>query len=337
MILSSNDKEKSMQEMQDYSLNQAAVGMIQDVIARADEYQIHSWKAKCGSTLVDMGLNCPGSWKAGQAFVEIGYGGLGKATYGKFEIGHFTVPSIDVWVDHPVLAVVASQAGCWELGRGELAMIGSGPARAVALADRWAGHGYRDTKATKVVVQLQTNRVPSDDLCLAVANACHVAPDEVYVVFAPTACLVGAVQVASRTVEQVMIKLFLRGFDIHTVKHGFGMAPVAPLVKDEVEAMGRANDALFYGATTVLYADAPDEVIAPIVEGFCFDVNSGEFWGTPFVSIFRHFHCNWFEVPDLIDSPAKLIINSLQTGHSFVGGQINLQVLSHSYFGVDLP
>jgi methenyltetrahydromethanopterin cyclohydrolase len=325
-----------MQEMQDYSLNQAAVRIIQDVITRADEYQIHSWKAKCGSTLVDMGLNCPGSWKAGQAFVEIGFGGLGKATYGKFEIGTFTVPSIDVWVDHPVLAVVASQAGCWELGTGELAMIGSGPARAVALADRWAGHGYRDTKATEVVVQLQTNRVPSDDLCMAVANACQVSPEEVYVVFAPTASLVGAVQVASRTVEQVMIKLFLRGFDIHSVKHGFGIAPVAPLVKDEVEAMGRANDALFYGATTVLYADAPDEVIADIVEGFCFDVNSGEFWGTPFVSIFRHFHCNWFEVPDLVDSPAKLIINSLQTGHSFVGGQINLQVLSRSYFGVEL-
>jgi methenyltetrahydromethanopterin cyclohydrolase len=326
-----------MQVIQDYSLNQAAVEIIKDVIARADEYQIRTWKADCGSTLVDMGLDCPGSWKAGQAFVEAGFGGMGKATYGKFEIGRFTVPSIDVWVDHPVLAVVASQAGCWELGTGELAMIGSGPARAVALADRWSGHGYRDTKATEVVVQLQTHRVPSDDLCRTVAEACHVSPEQVYVVFAPTACLVGAIQVASRTVEQVMIKLFLRGFDIHSVKHGFGTAPVAPLVKNEVEVMGRANDALFYGATTVLYADAPDNVIEPIVKDFCFDVNSGEFWGMPFASIFERFHHNWFEVPDLVDSPAKLIINSLQTGHSFVGGQINLQVLSRSYFGVDLP
>jgi methenyltetrahydromethanopterin cyclohydrolase len=326
-----------MQEMQDYSLNQVGVEIIKNAITKSDEYQIRSWKAGCGSTLVDMGLNCPGSWKAGQAFVEAGFGGLGTATYGKLDIGHFTVPTIDVWVDHPVLSVVASQAGCWELGSGELAMIGSGPARAVALADRWSGHGYRDTKAKEVVVQLQTHRVPSDDLCRTVAEACHVSPEQVYVVFAPTACLVGAIQVASRTVEQVMIKLFLRGFDIHSVKHGFGTAPVAPLVKDEVEAMGRANDALFYGATTVLYADAPDSVIAPIVENFCFDVNSGEFWGMPFVSIFNRFHNNWFEVPDLVDSPAKLIINSLQTGHSFVGGQINLQVLSRSYFGVDLP
>jgi len=326
-----------MQDMQSYSLNHSAMKIVKDVIANADEYQVRAWKAKCGSTLVDMGLDCPGSWKAGQAFVEIGFGGLGKAMYGKFEIGHFTVPSIDVWVDHPVLAVVASQAGCWELGSGELAMIGSGPARAVALSDRWAGHGYRDTKATEVVVQIQTNRVPSDELCLKAADACHVSPEKVYVLFAPTACLVGHVQVASRTVEQVMIKLFLRGFDIHSIRHGFGMAPVAPLINDEIEAMGRANDALFYGATTVLYADALDEVIAPIVDGFCFDANSGEFWGQPFVSIFRHFHCNWFEVPDLVDSPAKLIVNSLQTGHSFVSGQINLQVLSRSYFGVELP
>ncbi len=322
--------------MQGYSLNHTAVGIIKDAITRADEFQIRSWRAECGSTLVDMGLTCPGSWKAGQAFVEAGFGGMGKATYGKFDIGPFTVPSIDVWVDHPVLAVVASQAGCWELGSGELAEIGSGPARAVALADRWAGHGYRDPDPSEVVVQLQTHRVPSDDLCRAVADACHLPPEKVYVVFAPTACLVGAIQVASRTVEQVMIKLFMRGFDIHSVKYGFGTAPVAPLVNDEAEVMGRANDALFYGATTVLYADVPDETISAIINNFCFDVNSGEFWGTPFASIFDHFHHNWFEVPDLVNSPAKVIINSLQTGHSFVGGQINREVLARSYFGYDL-
>ncbi len=320
-----------------YSLNRAAVGMIKDAIARADEMQIRSWRADCGSTLVDMGLDCPGSWKAGQVFVEAGYGGMGKATYGQFELGSFCLPSIDVWVDHPVLAVVASQAGCWQLGDGEFAEIGSGPARAVALADRWSGHGYRDETADEVVVQLQTRRVPSNELCLTVAKACHVPAEKVYVVFAPTACLVGAIQVASRTVEQVMIKLFLHGFDIHSVRTGFGTAPVAPLTNDEAEAMGRVNDCLFYGATTVLYADAPDEAIQPILKKFCFDVNSGEFWGMPFAKIFEHFNRNWFAVPDLIDSPAKVVINSLQTGHSFVGGQINRAALHRSFYGVDLP
>ena len=322
--------------MPGYHLNKTAVGMIKDAIANADELQIKSWRAECGSVMVDMGLTCPGSWKAAQVFVEAGFGGLGKATFGKFELEPFCVPTIDVWVDHPVLAVVASQAGCWQLGDGEFAEIGSGPARAVALADRWSGHGYRET-ADEVVIQLQTRRVPSDTVCRAVAEACHIKPEQVYVVFAPTACLVGVTQVASRTVEQVMIKLFLHGFDIHTVHTGFGTAPVAPLTNDESEAMGRANDCLFYGATTVLYADAPDEAIEPILKKFCFDVNSGEFWGMPFAQIFDHFDHNWFSVPDLIDSPAKVIINSLQTGHSFVGGQINRQVLSRSFFGIQQP
>ena len=319
--------------MQGYSVNRAAAAMIKDAIARADEFQIKAWRADCGATLVDMGLTCPGSWKAGQVFVEAGFGGLGKATYGTFELEPFCLPTIEVWTDHPVIAVVASQAGCWELGTGQYAEIGSGPARAVALADRWSGSGYVDQGADEVVVQLQTRRVPSDDLCRSVADACRVRPEQVYVVFAPTACLVGAIQVASRTVEQVMVKLFLHGFDIHTVRHGFGTAPVAPLTADEGEAMGRVNDCLFYGATTVLYADAPDEAIEPVISKLCFDVNAGEFWGMPFSGIFDRFGRNWFAVPDLIDSPAKVIINSLVTGHSFVGGQINRDVLRQSFFG----
>lgn len=318
--------------MESYSVNKAAVAMIKDSIARAEELQIKAWRAECGAHLVDMGLTCPGSWKAGQVFVEAGYGGLGKATYGVFDLPPFRVPTIDVWVDHPVIAVVASQAGCWELGKGEYAQIGSGPARAVALADRWSHSGYVD-HADEVVVQLQTRQVPTDALCLQVAELCRVEPENVYVVFAPTACLVGAIQVASRTVEQVMVKLFLHGFDIHSVRHGWGTAPVAPLTPDEGEAMGRVNDCLFYGATTVLYSDAPDEEIEPVLKRLCFDVNSGEYWGMPFAQIFEKFHRNWFEVPDLIDSPAHVVINSLRTGRTFVGGQINREVLSRSFFG----
>jgi methenyltetrahydromethanopterin cyclohydrolase len=320
--------------MQEYSVNRAAVAMIKDAIARTDEFQIKAWRADCGATLVDMGLTCPGSWKAGQVFVEAGFGGLGKATYGTFDLDPFCLPTIEVWTDHPVIAVVASQAGCWELGQGQYAEIGSGPARAVALADRWSGSGYADRGADEVVVQLQTRRVPSDALCRFVADACRVRPEQVYVVFAPTACLVGAIQVASRTVEQVMVKLLLHGFDIHTVRHGFGTAPVAPLTSDEGEAMGRVNDCLFYGATTVLYADAPDAAIEPVISKLCFDVNAGEFWGMPFSEIFDRFGRNWFAVPDLIDSPAKVVINSLQTGHAFVGGQINRDVLRRSFYSI---
>ncbi len=315
------------------SLNQAAVALVKEAVARAEALSIRVSQSACGATLVDMGLSCAGSWEAGRIFVESGLGGLGRATYGAFPVGGVTLPSINVWVDDPVLATVASQAGDWKLSEGEFAVIGSGPARAIAHQDQWSTRANYTDHAEAVVVHLQTTRVPDDALCHRVAEACNVKPENVYVVFAPTGCLVGAIQVASRTVEQVMVKLLVHGFDIHTVRTGFGIAPVAPIAHDEGEAMGRVNDCLIYGGSTMLYADTDDAAIERVISQLCFDVHAGELWGLPFARIFERFERNWFKVPHLVDSPARVIINNLKTGRTFVGGQINMDVLQKSLLG----
>src|SRR3972149_10378492 len=111
------------------SINQGAVALIKDAVARAEALSIRVSQSACGATLVDMGLDCAGSWEAGRIFVEAGLGGLGKATFGAFPLGEVVLPSINVWVDDPVIATVASQAGDWKLGEGEFAAIGSPPGR----------------------------------------------------------------------------------------------------------------------------------------------------------------------------------------------------------------
>lgn len=313
-----------------HSVNQAAASLIKDAIARADALNIKVARAACGATLVDMGLNCVGGWEAGRIFVEAGLGGLGRATYGAFPLGSSMLPSINVWVDDPVLATVASQAGDWKLSEGEFAAIGSGPARAIAHQDQWSGHANYTDQADEVVIQLQTNRVPDEAVCLRVAEACRVKPENVYVVFAPTGCLVGSIQVASRTVEQVMVKLLVHGYDIHTVRSGFGVAPVAPVARDEGEAMGRVNDCLIYGGSTMLYVDADDAAIEAVIGEMCFDAHAGDLWGLPFAQIFERFGRNWFQVPHLVDSPARVLMNNLRSGRTFAGGQINEAALRQS-------
>ncbi len=313
-----------------YSVNAAAARLIQDAIARADALNIQVSRAACGATLVDMGLACVGGWEAARIFVEAGLGGLGRATFGAFPLGNVTLPSINVWVDNPVLAIVASQAGDWKLGEGEFATIGSGPARAIAHKDQWSTRANYTDRADQVVIQLQTNRVPDDAICLRVAEACGVSPENVYVVYAPTGCLVGSVQVASRTVEQVIIKLLVHGYDVHTVRAGFGIAPVAPVARDEGEAMGRVNDCLSYGGSTLLYMDTEDEAVERVIRKLCFNVHAGDLWGLPFAQIFERFERNWFNVPPLVDSPARVLMNNLRTGHTFAGGQINEEVLKKS-------
>jgi methenyltetrahydromethanopterin cyclohydrolase len=313
-----------------YSVNQAAARMIKDAISRADALNIGVARAACGATLVDMGLGCVGGWEAGQVFVEAGLGGLGRATYGAFPLGGSSLPSINVWVDDPVLATVASQAGDWKLSEGEFAAIGSGPARAIAHQDQWSARANYTDRADEVVIQLQTRRVPDDAICLRVAEACGVKPENVYVVFAPTGSLVGSIQVASRTVEQVMVKLLVHGYDIHTVRAGFGVAPVAPVARDEGEAMGRVNDCLIYGGSTLLYVEADDAAIEKVIGEMCFDAHAGDLWGLPFAQIFERYGRNWFQVPHLVDSPARLLMNNLRSGRTFAAGQINEEVLRKS-------
>jgi hypothetical protein len=226
--------------------------MIKDAIARADEMQINAWRADCGATLVDMGLACPGSWKAGQVFVEAGFGGLGKATYGAFDLDPFCLPTIEVWVDHPVIAVVASQAGCWELGEGQYAEIGSGPARAVALSDRWSG-ADTSTGRREVVVQLQT-LAPQLELCRFVADACHVRLNRC-MWSCPTACLMKRHPGLFPHRGTGHVKLFLRLRHPHCTPR-LRHRPRRPLTPDEGKAMGNQRLPV-RGATTVLYADAP--------------------------------------------------------------------------------
>jgi len=304
--------------------------MIQAAIAQADALNIGVARADCGAVLVDMGLACVGGWEAGRIFVEAGLGGLGQATYGAFRLGSVTLPSINVWVDDPVLATVASQAGDWKLSDGEFATIGSGPARAIAHQDQWSGRANYTDQSDAVVIQLQTTRVPDDAVCRRVAEACRVKPENVYVVYAPTSSLVGSIQVASRTVEQVMVKLLVHGYDIHTVRAGFGIAPVAPVARDEGEAMGRVNDCLIYGGSTMLTVDAEDAAVEKVIGELCFDVHAGDLWGLPFAKIFERFGRNWFQVPHLVDSPARVLMNNVRTGRTFVGGQINEDVLKRS-------
>ncbi|MCL4459936.1 MAG: methenyltetrahydromethanopterin cyclohydrolase [Chloroflexi bacterium] len=317
------------------SINKEAMRIVRKVIAEADQLNVKVSCSPIGATIIDMGLNCDGGWLAGKYFVEIGLGGMGHVSFGNFTLGEVTLPSIDVWVDNPVIAAVVSQAGSWKLGEGELAPIGSGPARAIAKADQWARIGTYTDHNDEAIVQLQSDKMPEESTLRFVSESCGIAPENLYVLIAPTASLVGSIQVSARTVEQVMIKLQYAGFDATTIVHAFGTAPVAPVIPDEFQAMGRVNDCLIYGGSTIIYTRTSDEEIEKVIDLIPFSARAKGLYGVPFAQIFDMFHRNWFEVDPLLDSPAKVTINNLNSGRTFTAGEINYDVLRRSLLLVE--
>jgi hypothetical protein len=69
-------------------------------------------------------------------------------------------------------------------------------------------------------------------------------------------------------VEEVCHKMHEKGFDVSKVINARGRTPIAPLVLDEVKAIGRINDAILYGGDAEFWVDATDEEIAAVMKSW---------------------------------------------------------------------
>ncbi|MDI6726110.1 MAG: methenyltetrahydromethanopterin cyclohydrolase, partial [Smithellaceae bacterium] len=167
----------------------------------------------CGATLIDAGVNVTGSLEAGRLFSEACLGGLGKVNIGCLDFDGVSVPGVSVTVSHPVEACMAAQYAGWLIeikreGQKSYRAMGSGPARLLYGKETLLqGLGLKE-QSERAVLLLESRELPGEDVAIWVANKCGVSPDMVVLLVAPTASLVGSVQVAARVVETGMHKMF---------------------------------------------------------------------------------------------------------------------------------
>lgn len=307
------------------SLNQAAMEIISPILDDPQRYGARLSKSSGGATIVDMGLEAPGSWLGARLWVEAAHGGMAQLTYGRMQLKDMEVPTADVIIDSPMLSVIGCESGAWKLGEGEFVPVGSGPARAKARADRFSKRVEYHDPSPDVVLQLQMKQLPSNETLQFVAEACGIAQSHLVAMVAPSASLVGGVQVASRSFEQAIISLGRNtDFDISTIVYGYGRAPIPPVVADEVLAMGRINDALVYGGSSGLWVRHPnDDEVRRTAEGMTFAARAGEDYGKSYAEIYDTYGRSLFNIPARLDSPAHVTLTNILTGSVFSAGKID--------------
>ncbi len=317
----------------DFSVNDIALQIVSPILDNPRRYGAEISRSPGGATVVDLGVHAPGSWLAARLFVESAFGGLAEVTFGRMAIKELEVVTVSVVIDDPMLSVVACHGGAWKLGEGEFAAMGSGPARARARADRWARKvDYRDP-SNHALLHLQMPALPDDNLLQRVADACEMPQANLVAVVAPSASLVGSVQVASRAFEQCLVALGrTTDFDVSTVVHGDSTAPVAPVVDGETMAFGRINDALVYGGMSTLWVrHADDEAVRRATESIPFSKHAGEYYGRSYRELFEAYNRSIYNVPANLDAPAKMTMLNLATGSAFTAGEINIERLYQSF------
>jgi methenyltetrahydromethanopterin cyclohydrolase len=314
------------------SINERALEIVRRMIADADPLKLAVTQLPSGTTVVDAGVKVPGSLEAGRLFAEICLGGLGKVRFCELIFDDLWLPGVAVSVNHPAVACMAAQYAGWALNmkthKGKFFAMGSGPARALRRGEPvFEQLEYRD-EADVAVLTLECREIPPDEVAERIAEKCHVSPDNLYLLAAPTASLVGSVQVAARIVETGLHKMLEVSFDIGTVISGFGTCPLAPIAKDDLRAIGRTNDAVLYGGRAWYTVRTDDAQIEEVLEQL--PSSASRDYGTPFYDLFQRYEGDFYKIDPLLFSPAEIAINNSSSGRTFHTGQVNNNLIQRT-------
>jgi len=312
------------------SMNRRALWLVEAILAHVHERRAVLHLIEGGGRYIDCGIDARGGLLMGLELARVCLGDLAAVTIVPGDIAGRPLPTVQVLTDHPVQACLASQYAGWAISEGKYFAMGSGPMRAVRGREPiYDQIGFRETE-NSVVGVLETRKPPPPSVVAAVASECKVTPSSVTLLAAPTASLAGGVQVVARSVETALHKLAELKFDLWRIQSGHGTAPLPPVARDDLAAIGRTNDAVLYGARVVLYVTGDDESLEQI--GPQVPSSSSRDHGEPFSAIFARYNHDFHAVDPLLFSPAEVVFQNMETGRSHAFGSVDPHVLERSFW-----
>ena len=258
-------------------------------------------------------------------------GGLGNVSCTPVQIGGQSHAGLIVWTDHPAVACMASQYAGWAISVGKFFAMGSGPLRAHARVERelFEKLAYEE-QADEGVLVLETRTLPTDEVAAWVAEKARLQPLQLTFVVAPTASIAGGVQISARIVETGLHKMETLGFDVRRVVSAMGTAPLPPVAKNDLRAIGRTNDCILYGGQARYTIQASDAELEKLAEQV--PASASRDYGTPFYEIFQRYGGDFYKIDPLLFSPAEVWLTSTESGRTFHAGRLNPEVLEASLY-----
>lgn len=307
------------------SVNERAFALVQRMVDDADALGMAVSRLPNGATVIDSGVHMTGSLEAGRLFAQACLGGLGQVTLCQVAIGELRLPGVSVSVSQPPVACLAAQYAGWAVEADDYVAMGSGPARALYRGDPVFEHLTYEDQAKAAVLMLEARQLPTEAVAQKVAEKCGVAPENLYLLVAPTASIVGSVQVAARVVETGLHKMVEVDFDVESVLSGFGTCPLASIAADDLRAIGRTNDAVLYGGRAWYTVRTEDERVEAIIEKL--PSSASQDYGTPFYDLFQRYDGDFYQIEPLLFGPAEVYINNVTSGRTFHAGAVDAEMI----------
>jgi methenyltetrahydromethanopterin cyclohydrolase len=307
------------------SLNERAWQLAERLFADSMRYGVSLHELASGARVIDCGSQASGGLEAGKLLAEICLAGLGSVSVVPAERGLWMGPAIQVHTDHPLAACMASQYAGWQLKAEKFFAMGSGPMRAAAGREPlFDDIGCQEVNA-RVVGVLETSKLPPNEVAEKIAVDCKISPENVLLLCARTASLAGTFQVVARSVETALHKLHELKFDLKKIVSGYGVAPLPPIAKDDLTAIGWTNDAVLYGGEVTLWVNTDDDELHHI--GPKVPSNASADFGEPFAQIFHRYNGDFYKIDPHLFSPAVVTFVNLSSGRTHRFGTLQPGVL----------
>ena len=315
------------------SLNGLAGPLVEALIADADRLRTKVGSGAAGETLIDCGVAAAGSLEAGRRLAEVSLGGLAAVGLAPSEAIPRWPWAVAVRTEAPALACLGSQYAGWAFAEEEaqcgFAVLGSGPARALARLEPVFAELEHDEEADRAILILETEAAPSRRVADEIARTCGIPAGQVVIAMARTGSLAGSVQVSARVIEVALHKARRLEFPIARILDALGTAPLPPPHPDAVIAMGRTNDAIIYGGRVHLHVGGPAEDARFLAENLPSRMSHD--YGASFEAIFRRSGEDFHAVDPMLFSPAQVVVTALESGETFRGGTLAADILESSF------
>lgn len=312
-------------------INEMGFEVFEEMLDFADELQLEVTELDNGTLVVDAGVKAQGGLGAGIYLSRLCMADLADIQLTPYDIKGILMPGVQVATDHPAVSCMASQCAMWQIKVDKYFAMGSGPARVLARKTKelYERIGFEEFSEVGVLV-LESNKLPDAAVSADIAEKCGIDPADLRLAVAPTNSVAGLVQVSARVVETGLHKLFTMGFDITTIKSGWGRAPISPVVGDATMCMGSSNDAIIYGGETYYTLRYENlEELQQYQKGMPSEASRD--YGAPFYKTFKAAGFDFFKVDHNVFAPAKIVMNDLKSRRTFVAGRVNPEVLMESF------
>jgi methenyltetrahydromethanopterin cyclohydrolase len=204
-------------------INELGFEVFEEMLDFEDELQLEVTELDNGTVVIDAGVKAKGGLGAGLYLSRLCMANLADIQITPMDIKGILVPGIQVATDHPSVACMASQCAMWQINADKYFAMGSGPARVLARKTKelYEKIGFEEFSDIGVLV-LESSKIPDSKVSAQIAEKCGIDPADLRLAVASTDSVAGMTQVSARVVETGLHKLFTMGFDINTIRSGWG-------------------------------------------------------------------------------------------------------------------